>query len=235
MKCKFCGNDKRLINTHIIPAGFYRRLQQGQGPLNLMTNRAGEYNKKSWVGVYDRTIVCGDCERIWTEWDDYAQKLLAEEPLNGQALYHGDQKIAYMVKAFEYKKLKLFFISMLWKASVSSHQFFSKISLGQFEEIAKEHISKSNPGDSEEFSVTLAKFDHPLSKPMLNPHEDKYSDVNYFRFYLASYVAYIKVDHKPTPMPLSQLALAENKPLYIVCRDFTKSKELELMKKLIGR
>ncbi len=235
MKCKFCGNDKRLINAHIIPAGFFRRFSQPGKSLTIKTNRTGEYDKRSWIGVYDKGIVCSDCERIWREWDDYAQKLLAEEPLNGQALYHGHQRIAYLVKDFEYKKLKLFFISMAWRASVSNHQFYSKISLGEFEGIAKEHIAKADPGNNEDFSVTLAKFDHPLAKSTLDPHEDKHSGVSYLRFYLASYIAYIKVDHKPTPMPLSQFALAENRPLYILCRDFTKSKELELMKELIDR
>ena len=122
---------------------------------------------------------------------------------------------------------------MIWRASVSSHQVFSKVSLGQFENIAKEHIANADPGDSEDFSVTLAKFDHPLSKPILDPHADKHSDVNYCRFYLASYIAYMKVDHKPTPTPLSQFAMAENRPLYILCRDFEESKELNLMKKLL--
>jgi hypothetical protein len=198
----------------------------------MMTNKAGEYTKKAPVGVYDQTIVCSKCESIWQEWDNYAQQLLADEPLNGRPRYHNNRKICYIVDNFEYRKLKLFFISMAWRASVSSHPFFSKVSLGQFEDIAKQHIANSDPGDSEDFSVTLARFDHPLAKSMLDPHAEKYSDVNYLRFYLAGYIAYIKVDHKPTPMPLSQFAMAENRPLYIICRDFARSKELDLMKKL---
>lgn len=139
-----------------------------------------------------------------------------------------------MVEDFEYKKLKLFFISMLWRASISSHPFFSRVSLGRFEDIAKERIANRHPGDSEDFTVTLAKFDHPLAKSILDPHEDEHSGVNYYRFYLASYIAYVKVDHRRTPMPLCQFAMAENRPLYILCRDFEKSKELKLMKKLVG-
>ena len=57
MKCKFCGNDKILIKAHIIPAGFLRRLRQEQESLKLITNKAGEYNKKASVDMYDRTIV----------------------------------------------------------------------------------------------------------------------------------------------------------------------------------
>ena len=234
MKCKFCGNESSLIEAHVIPAVFFRRIKQGKKNLKLMTNKPDEHTKKAPVGVYDKTIICSKCESIWQEWDNYAQQLLADEPLNGRARYHNNEKIGYVVDNFEYKKLKLFFISMAWRASVSNHPFFSKVSLGQFEDIAKQHIENSDPGGSEDFSVTLAKFDHPLAKSTLDPHDDKHSDVNYVRFYLAGYVAYIKVDNKPAPMPLSKFAIAENRPLYIVCRDFTKSKELNLMKKLIS-
>ena len=233
MKCKFCGNESSLIRAHVIPAGFFRRIRQGEKPLEVITNTAGEYTKKSQIGEYDQTIVCSKCETIWQEWDNYAQQLLAEEPLNWRARYYNNRKIYYVVDNFEYKKLKLFFISMVWRASVSSRPFFSKVSLGQFEDIAKQRIANTDPGGSEDFSVTLAKFDHPLAKSMLDPHEDKHSDVNYYRFYLASYIAYIKVDYKPAPEPLSQLAMAENRPLYIHCKDFRKSKELNLMKKLL--
>jgi hypothetical protein len=146
--------------------------------------------------------------------------------------YHNNKRY-YIVDNFDYKKLKLFFISLLWRASVSTDPFFSRISLDRFENIVKQYISSNDPGNTEDFSIILAKFDHPLSKPILDPHADKYSGVNFFRFYLASYIAYIKVDDKPTPVPFSEFALSANKPLYIICKDFIKSKELDLMKKLI--
>ena len=58
---------------------------------------------------------------------------------------------------------------MVWRAYVSSRPFFSRVSLGQFEDIAKKHIANNEPGDSDAFSVTLAKFDHPLAKSILDP------------------------------------------------------------------
>lgn len=234
MKCKFCGNETALIKAHVIPAVFFRRIQQGTKILELITNRSGEYTKKSPVGVYDQTIVCSKCESIWQEWDNYAQKLLADAPLNGRARYHGNQKICYVVNNFEYDKLKLLFISMVWRVSVSSQPFFSRVSLGQFEDIAKQHIINSDPGDSNDFSVVLSKFDHPLTKGILDPYMYCNSGVNYIRFYLASYMADIKVDHKLTPGSLSRIIMTPNMPLYILCRDFRKSKELNLIKKLLG-
>ena len=234
MKCKLCGNESALVNAHIIPAGFFRRIRQGKESLEVITNSPGEYTKKSQIGEYDQTIVCSKCEAIWQGWDNYAQQLLAEEPLNGRARYHGNRKICCVVDNYEYSKLKLFFISMAWRASVSSRKFFRRVSLGEFEDIAKQHIMNSDPGDSEDFSVVVSKFNHPLAKGTLDPYMYENSGVNYIRFYLASYMADIKVDHQPTPEQLSKLTITQNKPLYIICRDFKKSKELNLIKKLIS-
>jgi hypothetical protein len=234
MKCKFCGNESTLINAHVIPAGFFHRIRQGKEPLEVITNSAGEYTKKSQIGEYDQTIVCSKCETIWQEWDNYAQQLLAEEPLNGKARYYNNRKICYVVDNYEYSKLKLFFISMAWRASVSSRKFFRRVSLGQFEDIAKRHIMNGDPGDSEDFSIVVSKFNNPLAKSTLNPYTYQNSGVNYIRFYLAGYMADMKVDDKPTPNQLSQITMAENRPLCIICKDFMKSKELNVMKKLIS-
>ncbi len=235
MKCKFCGNESNLIEAHVIPAGFFRRTKrQDKRALEIITDRPGEYTKKAPLGVYDKTIVCYSCENIWQEWDNYAQQLLADEPLNGRARYHDGKKICYVVDNFDYRKLKLFFISVTWRASVSSHQFFSRISLDQFEDAAKQHIMNAEPGDSEDFSVVVSQFSHPLAKGIFDPYMYQNSGVKYIRFYLASYMADIKVDHKPTPNQLSKLIMAENSPLHIICRDFEASQELVLAKKLIS-
>ncbi len=58
MKCKFCGNESALIKAHVITAGLFRRLQKGKESLEMMTNKDGEYKKRTPIGVYDKTIVC---------------------------------------------------------------------------------------------------------------------------------------------------------------------------------
>jgi len=234
MKCKFCGNEDKLIDAHVIPAGFFRRIrQQDKKALEIITNREGEYTKRAPIGIYDQNIVCAKCEGIWQEWDDYAQKLLTDTPLNARARYIKSRLICYVVDNYDYARLKLFFISVLWRASVSSQKFFSRISLGSLEDIAKKHIKDADPGTREDFSVIISKFNHPLAKGIFDPYVYQMSGVNYTRFYFASYMADIKIDLKPTPDKYSLITIAENLPLHIICRDYQNSKELALAKKLI--
>ena len=227
MICKFCGKDRKLIKAHTIPEGFFRRFRSSSNSLRLITNRVGEHDKKAPVGVYDEAIVCGECEALWRTWDQYAQILLADKPPDSEDRYHDGRVLAHVVKKFDYDKLKLFFISMLWRASASTQPFFSKIVLGPFEQSAKQLISSADPGGQEDFAVILAKFDTSLAKTMvLDPDRFELWGVKCFRFYIAGYVVYIKVDEKPCPVPWSIISLSRDRPLVIMCKDFRKSKEL---------
>ena len=232
MACKFCKEEKKLIKAHVIPEGFFRRVRDGQVSPLIGTNKKGEYTKRSPIGVYDKTIVCGDCEGIWGDWDSYAQEFLGNFPLGGQPLYADGQKIGYRIDSYDYRKLKLFFVALLWRASASEQSFFSRIALGPFEEQAKQMISQGDPGPSGQFAVTLAKFEDPVATSMLDPHPEKWSGVNYCRFYLGGYVAYIKVDTRTGALPLKDFEISPERPLYVILRDLRRSKELLLMQNI---
>lgn len=81
--------------------------------------------------------------------------------------------------------------------------------------------------------MTLAKFEHPLGRSILDPHPEKWDGVNYYQFYLGSYVAYIKVDKRKAPEPSVDFTLKPVPPLYIICRNLEKSGELPLMQDIV--
>jgi hypothetical protein len=231
MICQYCGKEKKLIKAHVIPAAFFRRLNDDSVTPRLLTIE--DHPKRSPVGVYDCNILCEECETQFGDWDNYGQELLGKEPKNALPIIVGDQIAGYEVKEYKYDFLKLFFISVLWRASVSEHPFYTRVKLGPYEALAKELIEQRNPGSVDDFSVTLAKFDHPLGEPLLNPHAEKWEGVNYQRFYLGGYVAYIKTDKRKAPKPHSDFFMRADKPLQIIRRDLEQSKELPLMQKIV--
>ena len=230
MNCKGCGENKKLIKAHIIPESFWVGLRDGDTPPKLMTDKEGVYPKRLPIGVYDKNILCRDCEDKFQAVDDYAQQLLLREESNQEVLKHNGTIAGYKIENFDYTLLKLFFVSILWRASVSTHDFYNRIDIGPFADTAKQLIWDCSAGDPEDFSCVLAKFtDEELRKFFMDPHRQRTEGINYYRFYLYGYVLYIKVDKRQTPNFFKPFVIKENEPLIIIGRDINRSKEYPVL------
>ena len=207
MICQVCRHEKKLIKAHIIPEGFFRPLRSKRKAPELYTNTKGIYTKRVPKGIYDREILCADCDGIFSPWENHAHKVLIQNFSEELAIFWNGQKIAYNITDFDYKLFKLFFISLLWRASISKNIFYRRISAGPFEQILKDMILSFDPGPPQKFAVTLAKFSDPNITVMMDPHPEKFNDINYCRFYLTGFMAYIKVDDRPVPDLMSDFYL----------------------------
>ena len=104
MICRLCGKDKKLVESHIIPKKFYTPLFVEKQSPRIISNKPGFYPKKSPSGIYDK-IVCVECERIFSPWDDYAQKVLLTQNSKVEYLKYNDKKIAY-IKIYQFQSKK---------------------------------------------------------------------------------------------------------------------------------
>jgi hypothetical protein len=232
MNCKLCGKDKKLVRAHVIPKSLWKPLFDDEQPPQIHSIAPTADDKKSPGGVYDTGILCAQCESIFSPWDDYAQKILLAKPTEEQYVMKNGRKIAYIETAIDYPKLKLFFISLLWKAAVSNHYFFSRVNVGSFEPQLRRMILKGDPGEPDAFAVMIAKCGDRLGQIVLNPQPERWNEINYYRFYLAGYMAYIKVDRRHAPDFLNELALNPEKPLIISVRALRTSKDFKVMQNI---
>jgi hypothetical protein len=230
MKCKLCNQEKSLVKAHIIPRSLYKPLLEGDLPLTVLPTSPTSHPQISRIGFYDNEILCQECERLFSPWDDYAQKALLAQPQRENYLFLNGEKIAFKM-GVDYAKLKLFFVSLLWRASVSKFYFFKKIKLEPLEERLKEMVLNCDPGDAETFAVALTKYEDPLGTVILNPHRHRLDGINYCRFYLAGYQVYIKTDKKPSAEFLKVLVFRPDGSLIVLLRDLRKGKEFPLMLK----
>jgi hypothetical protein len=131
MLCKFCHQEGKLIEAHVIPRSFFE-IEPGNLP-RVASNKDGVFPKRAPAGIYDPQLVCENCERLFSRFDDYAQRLLLTNREAAKPIYLEKQAIAYVYEQYDYKDLKLFFLSLLWRASESSHCFYQHIKLGPHE------------------------------------------------------------------------------------------------------
>jgi len=221
-----------LIKAHIIPEGFFRLLRHENIAPEMHSNTPGSFPRRMQVGTYDSTILCSECDGKMAPWDDYGQQVLIRRFSEAVKISLQGKTVAWRIEKFDYRKLKLFFTSVLWRASVSKQTFYKRISLGPFEDRLRTMILNEDPGDSQEFAVVLARFEDVEITAMLDPHPEKYDGISFCRFYLSGFVAYIKVDKRPTPSFLTELHLQKDRPLIVLARSLQNSPDGRVMREL---
>jgi hypothetical protein len=228
--CRLCETEQRPIKAHVVPEGFFRALRDDSGVIEMRTNKPGVPPKRAPIGVYDTTILCGPCDNVFSPWDKHAQDVLLRDFSKNRVIYDGSAVIGWTIEEFDYKLLKLFFVSLLWRASVSTHEFYRRIDLKPFEQQMRDMILAGDPGAPETFAVTLARFDHPAYRGVFDPHRERFGDgINYVRFYLSGFVAHLKVDRRPPPDFLSGLVVRPGAPIRVPIRS-RHGKDAEAMR-----
>ena len=246
MKCKFCFKDKKPVDAHIIPRCFFEtmRIRGDNRSFQLLSNTKNEHPRKSRIGLYDNNILCKECENIFHDYDDYACKTLLSDIDKYDHILnpHNEKEIGYKLDNINYKILKLFFISVLWRASVSEKKEFSAVNCisDLFKDRLKEMIRNSNPGDANDFLVIVRKFTDNLGKNFLmDPYKLQIKKINFYRFYLGGgYEFNIKVDETILEESdvLYAFSLKPENTFYVLFRDnLISSKEFPILKDILNK
>jgi hypothetical protein len=213
MLCRFCEEEKKLIAAHVIPWCLYEPLRY---PSPMVLVSTDSYPKFLPKGQYDREILCADCDNKFSPWEDYTAKLL----MNADAYQkYRDAKPGddfYMIPEYDYAKLKLCLLSILWRMSISKLPSFKRIALGPFESVIRKMLLDRNPGRTDQFPVLIFRLTDKIGSETLRGTERrKRHGVNVYDLGLPGYICIIKVDAQPTPLPLGPRVLAPKEPLVI--------------------
>jgi hypothetical protein len=232
--CKLCQQERPLIRSHIIPDAFHRDIKGDHPKAPLMIgNDPEQHPKRRPGGLYDEELVCEPCERLFSPWDDYAAEFFLKHLReNGQPMKASNgELIGYRYDNVDYKKLKLFVVSLLWRAAASSNEFFDRVELGPHEERARSLIVAGDPGTPHEFSVLIERWYAPperqgLLRAQFSPYCAEIDDVHEVKLFLAGAVIHVKVDKRPYPEPFPELMLRPGVPLHVISRELEGSKDL---------
>lgn len=212
MPCKLCQKDNKLAKSHIIPEAFYSyAFPKNEG---IVVSK-DEYRKRLPIGVYDKTILCGNCEKLFQNWDDYGNQFfhnMLSRP--DSKIEKNDKVLAYVFNSIDYKKLSLFIISVLWRASVSQESFFDEVKLGPFEEKIKSLLLNDSTSEINNFPIIIGLFNFSDNRALHPPHRIRIDIVNHYKLYFFNAEALIKVDSRPFAK-YKQLILEPDKPLIV--------------------
>lgn len=205
--------------------------------LNIVPSNVQLRQGRSNIGDYDTNILCKDCDTIIEKYDDYGKKLLIDQEGTFTRIERNGQVLGWEIQDFDYLKLKLFFLGILWRASISLRPFFRRVSLGQYEDRLKELIWNEQDDANATFGCVIAKFlpadIKGLEKTILDPDNLMFEGLNYYRFYFGGYNIWIRVDEGGVPEQFKHAEITLDKNVKIVPIDFQNSKEFEALEKSV--
>lgn len=198
MLCKGCATEKgKLSKSHIIPRSFFEELRDDKTiALRQYTNSPGQFNKKIPIGVYDQTILCDECENRFLKIDNYAADLLLHnQELQNAFLLYPTKDLKLVEPASD---LKFFFMTVLWRASISSMELYQHVKLeDSTEKYLRALIWNNQIGNQHEFPFLLERISPSEHEPfvhklIMDPRQVKLGNLLFYKFVFGGYVVGIK-------------------------------------------
>ena len=199
--CKLTKKRGVFGKSHIIPKTFTR--QSKSGNYFLQGDGSGVL-KKRWDSWYDPQLVIAEGEKILSDYDDFAAKELrrlnlvwsadSTEGFDGVFIHNSELSVGgKKVICHDPKKLRLFFLSLLWRAASTSLVEFKNVVLDEnnIEKIRKMLID-SNAEPLSFFPITLLQitnkghihnFTPLIIENIIDIGNGKFLNYNVFRFY----------------------------------------------------
>ncbi len=146
--CALCKNKGPLRNSHIIPEFMYRPIYGVKHRLYLRKSGSIVKTKPLQKGIREK-LLCKSCESQLSVYEKYVCEVL----FCGTEIYIKKFNDRIILSGLDYAKVRLFFLSLIWRMSVASeHKIWENVNLGQHEEIIRDMIFTENPGTQWKYS-----------------------------------------------------------------------------------
>ena len=236
-KCLLCHITGPLVEAHIIPRPFFSIHGSAEHPARVLSNSPGVHPKRSPTGFYDRYILCERCDRAIGVWDQYGVEVFIYELEQFKPLGPAAHVTAFFRAEYDYNRLKLFLLSVLWRAGVSSREEFERVHLGPHADDIRRMMLAGSAGPAQQYSAVLSVFTinnalPDFAIPIMDPFHERWHGINGYRLSFGLFTVYIKVDNRPLPETLEQVMLRPGQPLGVVARDYVQSSEASVSRSI---
>jgi hypothetical protein len=227
--CAFCGEAGPLCDSHAQPRWLYR--ERGTDLKLISSNEV--FTKSAPIGPYER-LLCPNCEKLMRPYDDYSAVFFR----NRRSWLRDEKTNWWVVYKYDYSRLKLFFISLLWRAAVAKHEFYSLVELDDRTLDDLHHmIETGDPGDEQNYSVMLAmrETDNGLEKLGWNPAiTERLDNLKWCRFDLNQFPCDVKVSKQQTSFE-PRVLLSRTPPLLVVTGPVYSDRLLQMKNHSLAR
>lgn len=257
--CKLTNEHGTFVKSHLIPEALTRPAQKGS-PLVQYGNK-NQKPIRRWTSWYDTELVTRKGEDILTEYDTWAINALKENKLIWSGWEESNSLTGLqdanvknfpgfrIIQNFNSERLRLFFLSLLWRAAASSLKEFSEIVLptDDLEKLRVMLVSR-NHEPLYFYPITLLQLStkgvihnqSPILDVKIVPSfiGEQIKEIPIYRFYFDGLIAHIHIQNTDdgTISELGSLIVGSKEELFITTQTYENSFEKEnLIALLINR
>ena len=178
-KCRLCLQERPLLRSHIIPEFMYEAIYDHKH--RFMTFKVdGGRPKIEQKGIRE-DLLCAECEQRFGDYETYVARIWRGQ----EQVSHRREGKLVTLEGVDYARLKLFQMSVLWRAGVSSDPFFAKVQLGPHQERLRSLLVSADPAEPERYGClmfALALNDRPVFELIVQPTETHVDGCRLYRF-----------------------------------------------------
>ena len=153
--CKYCGQERELIKSHIIPKSLYQFGKLG-GVVGINAKEHKLDKDPAFQNGINMPLLCKDCDNMLGKLDGYINRVLNGAVPKIQECEYIDGSKCWKLPAdkFDIPKIRKFFISLIWRFSVIDIRPFP---LGKFSDIALKILKGEQPDNEKLFLPLIYK------------------------------------------------------------------------------
>jgi hypothetical protein len=210
-RCALCHKSGPLCRSHVIPEFLFSTLYDTEHRFIEMTDVANGIVRKGQKGYWER-LLCSSCESRLNQYEKHSRRLFVD-PLPPHIA--NSRRIREHPR-LDYSLFKLFCLSVLWRASVSSISIFDHVKLGPHEEKIRLMLLMNDAGDATTYPVQAMALhfegDH-FRDFLVEPTHARLDGQKFYRFVFMGFVIFIYVSGQTISPAQQRLAIAPNKPV----------------------
>ena len=218
--CKLCGSYSKLIKqSHIIPNFMYKSLLDEGNKFFFLSLKNNIHKPQVFqTGVFDKYILCRTCENeLLSKLEKYSSYVLYGGRSKEDILVTNKKSLdgirTIHVQNIDYRKFKLFVLSVIWRAHISSHVFFKNVDIGSHDKIIKGMLLSGNAGLESEYRISIFAFKDSsdnLMRFFLNPEVKKDDENHFITFFINGFLYFISLQTDSSFSFLTTLFLKES-------------------------
>jgi hypothetical protein len=240
--CALCREVRELRDSHIIPEFLYATLYDEKHRINAYGSSGDPVLRQEQKGSRER-LLCDECEQQFCAYEQFASDFFRgaldafadatkPEVRSGRGLtftrfeVSGDQATpttarvptCLTVDGMDYRRLKLFLLSLLWRMGVSDLYFFQEVALGPHEEKIRNMLRREDPGEPDEYAckMRLIEVDNRLlTDCQMQPRKYLSNSKTFYRLFTTGVRFDFCVSNQPIHPGMVRLYCVKREPKFV--------------------